>query len=138
MAQYPIPQFIESEGKIISFLTFSQFFWLVGGGAFCLLFYYTLPFFLFVMLSIITGLIVGAIAFLKVDNTSIMTIIFNFIGFSTTSKNYVWKKKESAYPFKIKRHFKIDALPQEPATYQPKEASSLKEAKKLVELSKKK
>ncbi len=102
MAQYPIPQFIEAEGKIISFLTFRQFFWIVGGGAACMLFYYTLPFFLFVVLSVITALFVALVAFVKIDNVSVLTIFFNFLTFSTKTKDYTWKKKEMPYPFKAK------------------------------------
>jgi hypothetical protein len=103
LAQYPIPQFIEAEGKIISFLTFRQFFILVGAGAICFLLYYTLPFFLFATLSIIIGLLAAAIAFLKIDNVSVVKIFLNFVKFLMESKNYIWKKKEIPYPFKAKQ-----------------------------------
>ena len=102
MAQYPIPQFIEAEGKIVSFLTFKQFFWIVGGGALCVGFYYFLPYFLFITLSLLVAMFVVLMAFVKIDNVSVMTMILNVILFSTKSKNYTWKKKESAYPFKTK------------------------------------
>lgn len=95
--QYSTPQFIEEEGRIVFFLTFRQFFWLVGGGAACFLFYYTLPFWLFVVLSAIVGLVVAAIAFLKIDNESVVKIFLHFIGFSFAKKNYLWGKKELSY-----------------------------------------
>ncbi len=98
MQQYPIPQFIEEEGKIIFFLTFRQFFLLVGGGAVCLLLYYMLPFWLFAVLAIPIVLIVGAIVFIKIDNESVVQIFLHFIGFSFANKNYVWRKKELYYP----------------------------------------
>ncbi len=101
MAQYPIPQFIEAEGKIISFLTFRQFFWIVGGGAVCLAAYYTLPLFLFVIISLMVGIFVVLVAFIKIDNMTVITLLMNYILFSTKSKNYVWKKKQVEYPFKI-------------------------------------
>ena len=103
MAQYPIPQFIEEEARIVYFLTFRQFFLLVGGGGICLLFYFTLPFYLFVILSIAVGLLAGVIAFVKINNQSIVTVFLNFLGFSVATKNYVWKKKESPYAPKIQK-----------------------------------
>lgn len=102
MAQYPIPQFTEAEGKIIFFLTFKQFFLLVGGGAFCALFYYTLPFFVFVIGSLVVVIIVGAIGFLKVDDVPVAKLMLNALGYFLKAKIYTWKKKESPYPFKNK------------------------------------
>ncbi|MSU54883.1 MAG: PrgI family protein, partial [Candidatus Staskawiczbacteria bacterium] len=83
VAQYPIPQFIEAEGKIISFLTFRQFFWLVGGGGVCIGFYYLLPFFLFVILSLLVAIFVALVGFVKVNDMPVTTLIMNFLMFST-------------------------------------------------------
>lgn len=96
--QYSTPQFIEEEGRIVFFLTFRQFFLLVGGGAVCLFLYYTLPFWLFLVLAMPIILLVAAIAFLKIDNESVVKIFLHFIGFSFANKNYTWKKKEITYP----------------------------------------
>ena len=96
--QYATPQFIEEEGRIVFFLTFRQFFLLVGGLFACILFYYILPFWLFLVLAIPIILSVGAIAFLKINNESIVKVLLHFIGFSMAKKNYVWKKKELPYP----------------------------------------
>ena len=101
MPQYPIPQFIEEEGRIVFFLTFRQFFLLVGGGAFCLILFYSLPFWIFVAIAIPSLLIIAAIAFLKIDNESIVSIFLHFIGFSIGQKNYIWRKKELSYAPKI-------------------------------------
>lgn len=134
MEQYPIPQFIEAEGKIISFLTFRQFFILVGGGAICLGLYYVLPFYFFVTSFIFIAVIAGVVAFLKVDDMSVVTILLNFVKFSMGSKNYVWKKKEYPYPFGIKNAVKSS---QSIGTYQSEE-SKLRSTKTMVELRKKK
>lgn len=97
--QYPVPQFIESEGKIIYFLTFRQFFLLVGGVGASIAYFYLLPFWAFVPLAVITLGSVSLIAFVKINNQSIIKVLLNYIGFSFGAKNYVWKKKETAYPF---------------------------------------
>jgi hypothetical protein len=98
MAQYPIPQFIEEEGKIMPFLTFRQFFWLIGGGAISFMLYFTLPFGIFAILGLLVMGITAALAFVKINNASIITVVLNFIGFATGPKSYVWKRKEFSYP----------------------------------------
>ena len=100
MAQYPLPQFIEEENKITFFLTFRQFFLLIGGGAFCLALYYTLPFSFFIVSSIFIMLVISAVAFLKIDDEKITKIIYHFLNFYTDDKNYTWGKKDASYPFK--------------------------------------
>jgi len=104
MERYPIPQFIEEEGKIAFFISFRQFFYLVGAGAVCFVLYLTLPTILFVFLSLI---IMGGslvLAFIKVNGVPIINTLLSSVGFIAGTKNYTWKKKESPYPFKpIKR-----------------------------------
>lgn len=94
MAQYPIPQFIEEEGKIVFFMTFRQFFLLVGAGAVCFILNFLLPFFIFVVASIFVILLAVAIGFLKIENEPILKVLFNFLKFSSKTKNYVWKKED--------------------------------------------
>ena len=135
MSQYPVPQFIEEEGKIIFFLTFRQFFYLVGGGGASVILYFILPFWLFVVFSIMIALFVLAMAFLKINNESVLKILFNFIMFSTGTKNYTWNKKELPYPFKIKKQPEIKNIPDAPpgAPIASIQKSQLNEIKKLIE-----
>lgn len=132
--QYPIPQFIEAEGKIIFFLTFKQFFMLIGGGAICAVVYLLLPFQLFVIAALLVMGLTGTVAFVKLDGVSVVTILFNFLGFTVGSKVYTWKKKEATYPFKIQKKPELANIEniQEvaPAKMQP---SKLNDIKKLIE-----
>ncbi len=135
MPQYPIPQFIEEEGRIIFFLTFRQFFLIVGGGAVCLLLYFTVPSPVFVVGAVLTIILVGIIAFLKINNESVVKIFVNFIMFLTKEKNYTWQKKELPYPFAIQVKPEIKA---EPEHYIPElktqyQTSKLKEIRKMIE-----
>ncbi len=130
MAQYSTPQFIESEGKMVSFLTFRQFFLLTFGGALIAIFFYTLPFYLFAVFSIIMGIVIGSIAFLKIDDLTIPAYISHALSFSFASKKYTWAKKETAYPFKIKKQdVEVSVL--------GKEVGGLMGKKQMVELRKK-
>jgi len=104
MEQYPIPQFIEQEGKIAFFISFRQFFYLVGAGVVCFFLYYILPRILFFIASavIVVGTLI--VAFVTINGVPILNMILGSIGFAIGGKSYIWKKKESPYPFKpIKR-----------------------------------
>ena len=45
-------------------------------------------------------LLVGAIAFIKIDNESIVQIVLHALGFTISNKNYFWDKKELGYSSK--------------------------------------
>ena len=138
MAQYPIPQFIESEGKIISFLTFRQFFIVVGGGAIIFLAYYLIRnLIIFALLALVVGFLTAIIAFVKIDNTSVVTIVLDSISFVFKSKDYTWQKKEGAYPFKVKNAPPRESKDLKNFTGLEGTANRLNDAKKMVELRKK-
>lgn len=114
LEQYPIPQFIEQEAKIAFFISFRQFFYLVGAGAICFLLYFILPRALFFMASLLIGAGAIILAFVTVNGTPILNIILSSIGFATGGKNYTWKKKESPYPFKTIKRAQIKKIEQGP------------------------
>lgn len=114
MDQYPIPQFIEAEGKIAFFLSFRQFFYLVGAGVICFILYYMLPFALFIALAFVIFGVAVALAFITVNGVPVLNIILNSIGFSMGGKNFTWKKKESPYPFKPIKRTQIKKIEQGP------------------------
>jgi len=132
MEQYPVPQFIEQEGKIAFFLSFRQFFYLVGAGVICFFLYYILPFFLFVIVSFLVGGGAVALAFVTINGVPVLNLLLSSIGFATGGKNYVWKKKESLYPFKPVERTQIKKLDQGPVLQA--QQSQLKKIKTDVEL----
>ena len=114
MEQYPIPQFIEQEGKIAFFISFRQFFYLVGAGVICFMLYFVLPFFLFIMTSLVIGAGATILAFVSVNGVPILNILMNSIGFAAGAKDYTWKKKESPYPFKSIKRAQIKKIDEGP------------------------
>lgn len=130
--QYPIPQFIEEDAKIIAFLTFKQFFWLVGAGGVCVIWYYTLPFTFFATLSLITFASAAVLAFVKIDGASLIKVFLHIMGFTMGQKTYTWKKKENAYPFKIQKTKQLEAI-NEPAPMPRIQPSKISDVKKLIE-----
>lgn len=132
MEQYPVPQFIEQEGKIAFFISFRQFFYLVGAGIAGFIMYFTLPFFLFLMLSILLGFSAIVLAFVTINGVPLLNIIMGSLGFAARAKNFTWKKKESPYPFKTIKRAQIQKIDKGPVLQL--QQSNLKRTKTDVEL----
>ena len=82
MEQYPIPQFIEAEGKIAFFVSFRQFFYLVGAGVACFFLYFILPRLLFFVVAPLIFVGMAILAFATINGTPIINVIMGAIGFS--------------------------------------------------------
>lgn len=133
MEQYPVPQFIEEESRIISFLTMRQFIYLVIAGAVLFVLYAILPFFIFIVAAVIIGGGALGLGFIKVDGIPFLTILLNSIGFMSKAKNYTWKKKESLYPFKTVQRAPLKKIEDE-AKLGIGQKSGLKKLRTKVEL----
>jgi len=132
MEQYPIPQFIEAEGKIAFFISFRQFFYLVGAGLICFFLYWILPKPIFYIATVIIFIIAAVLAFATINGVPIIEMIMGAIGFSMGGKDYTWKKKESPYPFKPIKRTQIKKIEQGPVLQA--QTSQLKRTKAAVEL----
>lgn len=132
MDQYPIPQFIEKESKIASFISFRQFFYLVGAGIVCFLLYWVLPRALFFVVGILIFGGTAILAFGTMNGVPILNMILGAIGFSMGGKNYTWKKKESPYPFKPITRTQIKKIEQGPVLQA--QTSQLKKTKTQIEM----
>lgn len=135
MEQYPIPQFIETESRIAPFLSFKQFFYLVGAGVICFILYWALPKPIFFVVGGFIFIAAVIIAFGKVGGEPILNVIVGSIGFSMGGKDYTWKKKESPYPFKPIQKTQLKKIDQGPVLQA--QASQLKKTRMQVELKSK-
>ena len=133
MEQYPVPQFIEEESRMAFFLTVRQFVYLVIAGAILFVLYAILPFSLFIFAVLIVGGGTSVLAFFKIDGIPILNIILGSIGFLSGAKNYMWKKKESLYPFKTVQRAPFKKVGEE-KKLGIGQTSSLKKLKTDVEL----
>lgn len=132
MEQYPIPQFIEQEGKIAFFISFRQFFYLVGAGVICFLLFFVLPFFLFVIAAFLVGGGAVMLAFVTINGVPIINMLLASAGFMAGNKDYTWKKKESPYPFKTIKRVQIKKIEEGPVLQT--QQSKLRKTKTEVEL----
>ncbi len=132
MEQYAIPQFIEQESKIAFFISFRQFFYLVGAGLVCFFLYFMLPSILFYIVGSIVFIATAILAFGTISGTPILNVILGSIGFSMGGKDYTWSKKESPYPFKPIQRTQIKKIDQGPVLQS--QTSQLKRTRTQIEL----
>ncbi len=132
MEQYPIPQFIEAESKIAFFISFRQFFYLVGAGIACFFLYFVLPSVIFFMVSAVIFIVMIVLAFGTSNGVPLLNVILGAIGFSLGGKNYTWKKKESPYPFKPIKRTQIRKIDQGPVLQA--QVSQLKKTRDTIEM----
>lgn len=120
--EFTVPQFIEKKAKIVGPFTFSQFLFIGLASGICLFLYFVLPLAAFIITSII--LLGGgfALAFVKINRTSLPVFIKNFFIFLFKPKIYLWRKK--TMPLKVFEKEKV-----EEKKIKTKEESPLKIAK---------
>ena len=92
--QFQVPQFIETEDRIIGPLTLKQFgFVVVGFGiSFFLFFFLSLWFWVFLVLPV--NIITLSFAFIKINGIPLPQIATAAIGYFWKPKFYLWKKTE--------------------------------------------
>jgi hypothetical protein len=98
--QFTVPQFIEKKPKIVGPFTFSQFIYIGLAGGFCLFIYFVVPFWSFILISLLLIPLALALAFLKIGGTSLPVFLKNSFLFFLAPKIYLWKKKTSPPLFK--------------------------------------
>jgi len=103
--RFTVPKFIEHEAKIVGPLTFKQFIFIGVAGAVGFILYFTVPFSIFLIASLILGGGAMALAFLKIGGRSLPTILGNFLKFSISPKMFIWRKIEA--PIKVFKKEKI-------------------------------
>ncbi|MDO8558705.1 MAG: PrgI family protein [bacterium] len=93
MDQFTIPQFIEEKAKVIGPMTFQQFIYVGTAGAICFVFYFTIPFFFFIMVALVIFSFAIILAFGKSGGRPLPLVIKNAFVFKLRPKIYLWKKK---------------------------------------------
>jgi len=92
--RFTVPQFIEHEAKVVGPLTFKQFLFVGLAAGLGFLFYFYLPFSLFLVSCFFLGTLALSLAFIKIGGRTLPVILVNLLKFSLTPKMYIWKKTE--------------------------------------------
>ncbi|MEK7579668.1 MAG: PrgI family protein [Patescibacteria group bacterium] len=92
--RFQVPQFIETETKIVGPLTWKQFIWVAIGVGLLLLLFRIASGTVFVFLSIIVIAVFGGLAFLRIENLPLIEYLSRALGFALGPKKYLFKKGE--------------------------------------------
>jgi hypothetical protein len=92
--RFQVPQFIEVEDRIFGPLTLSQFIYLAGGFGFLGAMWLMLPWWIAVILGSPVALLGVGLAFYKVNEQPLITIIEHAFQYYLKEKLYIWKKVE--------------------------------------------
>lgn len=94
--RFQLPQFIETETKIVGPFTLQQFLWVAGGAAFVFLFYTLVKGILFLVFAIPVAGIFLAFAFLKIDGVPLIVYASYSLSYFTNPKKYIFNKDEKS------------------------------------------
>lgn len=100
--QFQVPQFIETEDRIIGPLTLKQFGFIAVGFGISLFLFYFLSLLLWIALIVFINTITISFAFIKINGIPLPQIAVAAIGYFWKPKFYLWKKTAIA-PQKIEK-----------------------------------
>ena len=89
--RFQLPQFIETEIKIIGPFTLKQFLWVAMGAVFLFLDFSIFKGIIAIVIAIPIAGIAAAFAFLKIDGMPLINYLANMLSFSFGSKKYLYQ-----------------------------------------------
>lgn len=92
--KFQIPQFIETETKIVGPLTWKQFIWVALGVGLLLVLFRFLTGFVLIFSSVIVATVFGAMAFLRMEGMSLIEYLMKALGYMLGPKKYFFKKED--------------------------------------------
>ena len=94
--QFQVPQFIETEDKIIGPFSLRQFMYIGGAGHGSVILYFTVATWLWLILTIVLlGTAIG-VAFVKIEGRPLSNVILSAFGFYWKPQMYIWKSEEQS------------------------------------------
>ena len=93
--QFQVPQFIETEDKIVGPLTLKQFAYLAVAGAIGFISFFILKFFIWLILITLLGSIAAAFAFVKYNGRPLSVVFLSALRYSWGSKMYLWRREDA-------------------------------------------
>lgn len=97
--RFQVPQFIETESKIVGPFTLMQFLYLAMGGVLIFILQFFLKFAYLVIAGLPIALLAFALAFYKVDGIPFPKYLLMALSFLTGPKKYLFKKGENMQYF---------------------------------------
>jgi len=91
---FQVPQFIETEDKIIGPFTIRQFLYVAAAGAISFACFFFMQTWLWIIVTMLLTAISLSFAFLKISGRPLPTILMAALGYYWKPRFYLWKKKE--------------------------------------------
>ncbi len=92
--RFQVPQFIETEEKIIGPFTVKQFVFVAIGGAILFLLWFAVSPGVFIFLAIPVGAIFLGLALIKISEMPFYMYIFHFVNYLFNPKKYIYKPSD--------------------------------------------
>ena len=97
--KFQVPQFIETESKVVGQFTLKQFLYLAAGAIVIYVFRYIFStFFLWVIVSLPVAILAAGLAFFKIDVIPLPNFLIMALSFAVGNKKYIYQKKEDNDP----------------------------------------
>ncbi|HXK36261.1 MAG TPA: PrgI family protein [Candidatus Paceibacterota bacterium] len=93
--RFQVPQFIETETKVVGPFTLKQFLFVAGGISMVVVEYMLLPGLFFVVLALLTAGFFAALAFLKVNDQPFLNYFAYFLAYIFGAKRYQFTPKQT-------------------------------------------
>jgi hypothetical protein len=107
--QFQVPQFIETEDKIVGPLSMRQFIYVAIAGGLSAMLYFSVGGFVWIFGSIIIFALAGALCFIKIEGRPFLDVMLAAANFYWKPQMYVWQPEHPTVRMAKKR-----AVPHEP------------------------
>lgn len=92
MATFQVPQFIDEKPKIVGPLTLRQFFFIAGAFLVSVVSFSILPFFLWMLVTLIVGAVAAALAFVKIHGQELLGVALAGLSYLWKPRTYTWQR----------------------------------------------
>jgi hypothetical protein len=110
--QFQVPQFIDTEDKIIGPFSLKQFAFVGAAGVVCAMLYFVITTWLWVIMALFIFGIALSLAFIKIEGRPFLNVILSALSFYWKPQTYVWQPEHVAvsHPEEIKKEANSSAL----------------------------
>lgn len=130
---FNVPQFIDTEDKVVGPLTAKQFGWLVVAGVILLILWNTLTFPFFLIFGSMTAGIFGALAFWRPHGQPLIKFVVGIFLFFIRPKMYIWRRIADSLE---KKPLQIKTRPEETSRKKNVSEEKIKEISSLLDKAK--
>ena len=131
---YKVPKFLEREARIVGNLTFKQLAYFGIAGIVLVVLYFVLPKIIFVISFFLIGGTAFSLVFLKIEGVPLIQVLPQYLGFFTSARTYIWRKRETLTPIKLVRKPKEGKKEEETAPLKVAPESKLRKLSSKLEI----